>query len=96
MNLIDMMGFISAENGSAHRGLMQDDRIARYRQAALAAREKATTAIDPKQWLQIADGWDQLAGHVEMLKLPDICQVGLPCEPRNDALQARQIEGLGR
>jgi hypothetical protein len=46
---------------------MQDDRTARYRQAAIAAREKAASAIDPKLWVEIADSWDQLAGHVETL-----------------------------
>jgi hypothetical protein len=50
---------------------MQDDRdqIARYRQAALAAREKTRAAIEPTQWHQIADAWDQLAVHAKMLEL---------------------------
>jgi hypothetical protein len=51
---------------------MQDDRVARYRQAATTARKKATTAIVPKLWLEIANDWDQLAGHVEVLGAPEI------------------------
>jgi hypothetical protein len=40
---------------------MQDDRAARYRQAALAARERAATASDPKLWFEIANFWEELA-----------------------------------
>jgi hypothetical protein len=46
-------------------------RVTRYRQAALDAREKAKTAIDPKQWEHIADAWDLLARHVELWISPE-------------------------
>ena len=48
---------------------MLRDRQIRYEKAAMAAREKATTARDPEQWLMIADGWDELAGRVEMERI---------------------------
>jgi hypothetical protein len=49
---------------------MQDDRITRYRQAAVAARQRARTAIESKLWNQIADAWEQLASEVELLSPP--------------------------
>jgi hypothetical protein len=44
---------------------MQDDHIDRYKQAAKAAREKATKSDDPTQWRKIAETWDQLAHLIE-------------------------------
>ena len=46
---------------------MQDDRIDRYQHAAKAARDRAMTARDPRQWVQIADSWDRLAHQIESL-----------------------------
>jgi len=60
----------------------KDGRIACYRQAAIAAREKATTAINPRLWIEIADSWDQLVSHVELLRPPDLIGVGLPRRSR--------------
>jgi hypothetical protein len=64
---------------------MQDDRIARYHQAAIAAREKAETAFDPKLWFEIADGWEELVAHVRMLTSPNPSWVRLP-RPSDDEL----------
>ena len=62
---------------------MQDDRTAHYRQAAIVAREKATTAIDPNLWLEIANDWERLASLVETVELPDnLPEPTFPASPR--------------
>ena len=49
---------------------MQDNRIIRYRQAAKLALNRAMTADEPKQWLQIAEAWETLAHYLEASRLP--------------------------
>ena len=65
-------GMLSEKQATERQRPMQDDRIARYRDAAEVARMKAITANDPKQWNQIADAWDQLARQVEALNSPKL------------------------
>ena len=63
---------------------MLRDRQIRYEKAAMAAREKATTARDPEQWLMIADGWDELARRVEMERIfrSGFSDLKIPTEPK--------------